>query len=122
VAVAKPEHSTRIRNLAFCRRVTAACSSRNAKAASTASTWAIVITATTSASPNAHRSDTDLGALKVASMARTLVRFPPANTVPLAGWRRSISARRSSPATTPFRPSLAASLPDHTPGDSPWPR
>ena len=68
-----------------CRRVTAARPSTKLKAASTASTWAIDTTVAASGGPNAHSSDTLLGAEKVASMARTVGRLRPGQPRPAVG-------------------------------------
>ena len=102
--------------------MTAARPSTKLKAAWTASTWAIDTAVAASGGPNAHSSDTLLGAEKVASMARTVAGFDPASRSPLLGSQPSINDRRSSAWTTPTRPSCSASRPVHTPGASPDPK
>ena len=85
VAAAHPDVPARWRTPPTCRRVTAARPSTKLKAAWTASTWAIDTAVAASGGPNAHSSDTLLGAEKVASMARTVAGFDPASRSPLLG-------------------------------------
>jgi hypothetical protein len=100
----------------------AACSSKNPRAASTASRWADITTSATGSEPSAHSRDTDFGAENVRSNAFTdRSRNPASNGTPVTGWLPSIRARSSSASTMPLTPSSGDHPPDHTPGASPTP-
>lgn len=87
-----------------------------------ASTTAMETSAAVASVPRAHSTETLLGTDMVTSMARTLrSRWPASQSSPVVGSWPSTSARRSSAATTPSRPSSEAQLPRHTPGASPMP-
>ena len=103
-------------------RATAACSSKKPSAAATASRWAAMTVSATGSEPNAHSSDTDLGAENVRSNAFTVrCRNPTSNGRPVTGWLPSTTARSTSASTMPSTPSSTDQPPDHTPGASPTP-
>ncbi len=91
---------------ADCTRATAARSSRNPSATSTASRWAAATVSATGSEPSAHNSDTLFGAENVRSNASTERGRDPASKIDdrVVGCLPSTRARSWSASTTPDSP------------------